>query len=130
MDLISSDSEQQASFSEIEIAGREWENKSEITRRKGGIGKYQFKQVQSIPCAVTTIHPEISTESSRFHSEEITNLPDNGLEESSELNRKDLHEESVTLSAWKSIKKCIDCLLGADQRNTDHLNNHRFHLWI
>ncbi|GFS34391.1 hypothetical protein NPIL_343191, partial [Nephila pilipes] len=59
------------------------------------------------------------------NSEEITNLPVkccDSREESSELNRKDLHEESVTLSAvGRSIRNAIDCLLGIDPWNTDHL---------
>ncbi|GFU09564.1 hypothetical protein NPIL_402291, partial [Nephila pilipes] len=57
--------------------------------------------------------------------EEITNLPVkccDSREESSELKRKNLHEESVTLSAvGRSIRNAIDCLLGIDPWNTDHL---------
>ncbi|GFT42383.1 hypothetical protein NPIL_219781, partial [Nephila pilipes] len=59
------------------------------------------------------------------NSEEITNLPVKFCdfrEESSELKRKNLHEESVTLSAvGRCIRNAIDCLLGIDPCNTDHL---------
>ncbi|GFT19472.1 hypothetical protein NPIL_209481, partial [Nephila pilipes] len=59
------------------------------------------------------------------NSEEITNLPVkcyDSREESSELTRKNLHEESFTLSAvGRCIRNAIDCLLGMDPCNTDHL---------
>ncbi|GFU25055.1 hypothetical protein NPIL_248931 [Nephila pilipes] len=59
------------------------------------------------------------------NSEEITNLPVkccDSIEESSELKRKNLHEGLVTLSAvGRCIRNAIDCLLGMDPCNTDHL---------
>ncbi|GFU10069.1 hypothetical protein NPIL_454441, partial [Nephila pilipes] len=67
MDLISSDSKQQASFSEIELLDGNGENKSEITSEKAESEKYQFKQDSSPSRALRNNSSEISTEEGNFN---------------------------------------------------------------
>ncbi|GFU25056.1 hypothetical protein NPIL_248941 [Nephila pilipes] len=67
MDLISSDSKQQASFSEVKLLEGNAENKSEITREKLESEKYQFKQDSSPSRALCNKSSEISTEEHIFN---------------------------------------------------------------